>query len=181
MANSMTGPVWNLDSLGIITTSGVWIRSIIFYPNAEGDAAQFLWWDENSPAVTTTDVTYTITVSTDNTVTSTGNFPSTYADGKVVKIWKTSGSDAGKYGLIKTAGNNNAFVTHLAPFTTEANKVGSFYCLNTYNAIKLMQPKDTNEHSLQISFPGPKGLWLPNLALDSLSSSATIALYPSTD
>lgn len=177
MANTFYKNIYNLDSLGIISPRPIYIIGYTFYPAAEGDAAQFVYWTEDtsevSAAATATGVTYTVTVSTDNTVTSTGNFASTWADGKVAKCTKTTGSDWGKYGLIKTAGNNNAFVTHLAPFTTEADKVGNWICYTTYNALKIMQPKDTNEESVF----HPVNFTFPNLALDSLSTSATIVLY----
>ena len=174
MANRMAHRIWDLDSLGIISSKPVFIHGYVFYPNQQADAAQFVYWDENdTPAAQSIGVTYTNTDSTDTTVTSTGNFASTWADGKVAKITKTTGSDTGKYGLIKTAGNNNAFVTHLMPFTTEASKVGDFYCYTTYNALKLKHPNDTNEEGKFVLV----NFLFPNLALDSLSTSAGITLY----
>jgi hypothetical protein len=170
--------MWGLDSLGILSTGPVWINSIIFYPSeTDGAGHTFVlkWWDENSATVTAYDITYTITTSTDDTITSAGNFPSTWVDGYVIKCLKTTGSDTGKYGLIQTAGNDNAVVTHLSPFTAEADKVGKFDCYTTYTAIKGMQPKDTNEESKLFTFTQP--LRFPNLALDSLSSGSSLLIY----
>ena len=173
MANTFNKRIWELDSLGIISAGPIHVHGVMFYPNAQADAAQFLWWDEDSPAITVKGVTYTVTTATDNTVTSTGNLTNAWADGKVAKCLISTGVNATKYGLIKTAGNNDAFVTHLAPFTNEADKVGDWVCYNTYNAIKLKQPFDTNELSMYI----PIDFTFPNLALDSASASTTITLY----
>jgi len=181
MANTFYKNIYNLDSLGIISPRPIYIIGYTFYPNAEGDAAQFVYWTEDtsevSAAATATGVTYTVTVSTDNTVTSTGNFASTWADGKVAKCTKTTGSDWGKYGLIKTGGNDTAFVTHLMPFTTEASKVGDWVQYTTYNAFrgKASKASDT-ETSMWFPFPGD-GFRFPNLALDDIDTSDVVIIY----
>ena len=177
MANVLTQNIWVCDSLGIISPGPVLVKAINFYPNAVADAFTLLWWDEATPATYVRGVTYTITTSTDDTVTSTGNFASTWADGKVAKCLKTTGSDATVYGLIKTAGNNNAFVTHLSPFTAEASKVGDWDCYNTYTAFKMLQPTLANTHESKFVSFGGDGMWFPNLALDSLSTSAAVHIY----
>ena len=81
------------------------------------DAAQFLWWDASSTTLNSAAVTYTITTSTDDTITASGGtpFPNTWLDGNVIKCLSTTGSDTGVTGLIKTAGNNTVVVTHLCP------------------------------------------------------------------
>lgn len=176
MANVLTKNILVCDSLGIIKPGPVLVKAINFYPNAVSDAFTLLWWDEDNATTIVKGVTYTITTSTDDTVTSTGNFTNAWADGNVCKCLKTTGSDAGVYGLIKTAGNNNAFVTHLSPYTAEANKVGDWANYPTYTAFKMLQPTVANTHESKFVSFGD-GIWFPNLALDALSTSAAVHIY----
>jgi len=177
MANVLTKNIWNCDALGILSVKPVLVQAIMFYPTTEAHAFELKWWDEDSTTLQSDLVTYTITTATDDTVTASGGtpFPNTWLDGNVVKCLKTTGSDTGVYGLIKTAGNNTVFVTHLSPFTTEASKVGNWACYPSYTAFKGIQPKDTNEESMWFPFPG-NGFLFPNLALDSLSAGS-IQIY----
>lgn len=179
MANVLTQNIWYCDSLGILSASPVLVKGIMYYPNAVDGEFTLKWWDEvQPPTLYTRGATYTVTVSTDNTVTATASvFPSTWLDGNVVKCLKTTGSDSTKYGLIKTAGNNTAFVTHLAPFTTEASKVGDWDCYPTYNAFrgKASKAADT-ETSMWFPFGGD-GFRFPNLALDDIDTSDVVIIY----
>ena len=178
MANILTRNIWNLDSLGILSTTPVLVKAICFYPNAQADAFELKWWDEDSTTLNSGVMTYTITTSTDDTITATGGtpMPNTWLDGNVIKCLSTTGSDTGVTGLIKTAGTNTVVVTHLSPFTAEASKVGTFACYPSYSAFKGKQPFDTNELSMFFSFGGD-GFWFHNLALDSMSATCTLTLY----
>ena len=177
MANILTKRILSCDSLGIISPCKIVVRGIMFYPAAVDDAFQLKWWDEDNPTTILKSATYTITTSTDDTITSNGNFSNAWADGNVIKCLKTTGSDWGVYGLIQTAGDNNAVVIHLSPFTTEANKVGNFANYPTYNAFRAHSTKFADsETSLWFPFCG-NGFEFPNLALDSLSSSAAVDIY----
>lgn len=178
MANVLTKRIFTVDSLGIISPAPIIVKAINFYPNAVDDAFQLKWWDEDDNDLDSGLCTYTVTVSTDNTVTATTNvFPNTWVDGAVVKCIHTTGSDASKYGLIQTAGNNTAFVTWGAPFTTEASKKGKWQCYPTYNAFRGHAPKAADtEYSMLFTFGG-NGFEFPNLALDSISTSAAIDIY----
>jgi len=179
MSNVQTANIWTLDTLGIISTKPVWVKGIMYYPNAVDDAFTLKWWDEASTTLRSSVCTYTVTVSTDNTVTATTNvFPNTWLDGNVVKCLTTTGSDTGEYGLIQTAGNNTAFVTWGAPFTTEASKVGDWACYPSYTAFRGHAEKTADmEHSMWFPFCGERGFQFPNLALDSLSTSGVVILY----
>ena len=174
MSNILTRNIWTCDALGILTTEPVWVKGILFYPTTEAHAFELKWWDADSTTLNSGVITYTITTSTDDTITASGGtpLPSTWLDGNVIKCLETTGSDTGVHGLIKTAGNNTVVVTHLSPFTTEASKVGMFACYPTYTAFKAIQPKDTNELSMWFTFPGERGFEFPNLALDSLSGGS---------
>jgi hypothetical protein len=178
MANVLTENIWYCDSLGILSKGPVLVKAIMYYPNAVDGEFTLKWWNEGSRTTEAIGVTYTITDSTDDTVTATTNaFPNTWLDGNVVKCEKTTGSDTGKYGLIKTAGNNTAFVTHLMPFTTEATKVGDWVQYTTYNAFrgKASKAADT-ETSMWFPFPG-EGFRFPNLALDDIDTSDVVIIY----
>ena len=175
MANVLTKNIWHCDSLGILSSKPVLLKAMLFYPSTQADAFELKWWNEDSPTTVVGGITYTITTSTDDTVTSTGSFASAWADGNVAKCLKTTGSDKGVYGLIKTAGNNNAIVIHLSPFTTEADKVGDWANYPSYTAFKGIQTKDADERSMFFSFGD--GFWFDNLALDSMSASCTLTLY----
>lgn len=176
MANVLTKNIWNCDSLGILSVKPVWVRAIMFTGTAQAHAFELKWWDEDNPTTSVGGITYTVTTDTDDTITSNGNFASAWADGNVIKCVKTTGSDTGVYGLIKTAGNNNAVVVHLSPFTTEADKVGDFKNFPSYRAFLGTQPTDDNERGLWYTFPGERGFHFPNLALDSLSAGS-IQIY----
>lgn len=178
MANVITGNIWTLDSLGIISEGPVLVKGIMYYPNAVDGEFTLKWWNESSPTLIARNCTYTVTVSTDNTVKATTNvFPSTWLDGNVVRCITTSGSDTRKYGLIKTAGDNDEFVTHLAPFTTEATKVGTWECYPSYTAFrgKASKAADT-ETSMWFPFGG-NGFLFPNLAFDDCDTSDVVIIY----
>lgn len=180
MANVLTKNILECSSLGIISNKPIWVKGINFVADAVDDAFTLLWWNEDSPTLTARGITYTNTlVSADHVVTATTSaFPNTWLDGNVVKCLKTTGSDATKYGLIKTAGNNTAFTVHLIPLTVEASKVGDWDCYPTYTAFKgkMTKAADT-EYSMWFPFPGERGFQFPNLALDSLSASAVVYIY----
>ena len=178
MANVLTRNIWTLDSLGIVSTGPVLVKAIMYYPNAVDGEFTLKWWNEMDSTLVARNITYTVTTSTDNTVKATTNvFPNTWLDGNVVKCLRTTGSDTRVYGLIKTAGDNDEFVTHLAPFTTEATKVGDWDCYPTYTAFrgKASKAADT-ETSMWFPFGG-NGFWFPNLALDDCDTSDQVIIY----
>jgi hypothetical protein len=179
MANVLTKNIWTCDSLGILSSDPVLVKAIMYYPNAVDGEFTLKWWDKDSTTLQVRGCTYTITlVSSDHNVKATTNvFPSTWLDGNVVKCVDTTGSDTGKYGLIKTAGDNDEFVVHLAPFTAEASKLGDWDCYPTYTAFrgKASKAADT-ETSMWFPFGGD-GFWFPNLALDDMDSSDVVIIY----
>jgi hypothetical protein len=180
MANVLTANIWTCTELGILTTKPVWVKGIMFYPAAVSNAFVLKWWDEADTTLRSGICTYTIDlVSADHHVKATSNvFPSTWLDGNVVKCLETTGSDEGKYGLIKTAGDNDEFTVHLIPLTAEATKVGDWACYPSYYAFMGLQPTVTNSHQcMWFPFGGERGFRFPNLALDILSSSAYLQIY----
>jgi len=179
MANVLTGNIWTCTELGILSEGPVLVKAIMFYPNAAADTFILKWWNEATPTLTARNITYSNTlVGSDHVVTATTSaFPSTWADGNVVRCLKTSGSDTRKYGLIKTAGNDTAFTAHLIPFTVEGPVVGDWDCYPAYTAFMGIQPTVTSEHrSMWFQFGGD-GFWFPNLALDIKNASAYVLIY----
>jgi hypothetical protein len=178
MANVLTRNIWNCASLGIISPGPVLVKAIMYYPNAIDGAFTLKWWDEDNPAVTTGPISYVASTSTDDTITSVGNFPNTFLDGAVVKCLKTTGSDSGVYGLIQTAGSDDAIVLWGSPFTASATTyVGEFNSFPSYTAFRGHASNATDtETSMWFPF-GKGGMVFPNLALDSLSTSDAIIIY----
>ena len=178
MANVLTRNIWHCDSLGILSTTPVWVKAIMFYPNDENDAFELKWWDEDSTTLNSGVITYTITTATDDTITASGGtpMPNTWLAGNVIKCLSTTGTDTGVTGLIKTAGTGTVVVTHLSPFTAET-KVGTFACYPSYSAFKGKGPTDTNEISQWFPFCGERGFEFHNLALNSMSATCTLTLY----
>ena len=180
MSNVLTRNIWTLDTIGIVSTGPVWVKGIMYYPAAVDGEFLLKWWDEDSTTLNSGVITYTITTSTDDTITASGGtpLPNTWLDGNVIKCLNTTGSDTGVTGLIKTAGNNTVVVTHLSPFTAEASKVGVFACYPTYTAFKGKASKAADtETSMWFPFGGERGFEFHNLALDDLDTSDVIVLY----
>jgi len=181
MANVLTKNILECSSLGIISNGPIVVKGIMYYPAAIDGEFTLKWWDEvQPPTLYGKAITYTNTlVSADHVVTATTSaFPSTWIDGNVVKCLKTTGSDSGKYGLIKTAGNNTAFTVHLIPFTVEASVVGDWDCYPTYTAFRGHAPKGPTDAEYSMWFPfGGNGFEFPNLALDDFDTSDVVIIY----
>jgi len=116
---------WVLNTEGIISKSVICVRKVIIIPNAAGDKADFMTWDENgTPELTKWSSTGTITDT--DTLVSTGMFPTANVDpGDVIKI---SGGDGSTNNhetfLIDTNADNNTIVVHNDPLiTTDAAKL----------------------------------------------------------
>jgi len=163
--------------MGIIASGQTLVKGIMYYPAAVDGEMTLKWWNEGTRTTAGGGLTYTIATSTDQTVTSTGNFANTWLDGNVVKCERTTGVSAPNYGLIKTAGNNDAFIVHLTPFTDEADKVGDWVQYTTYNAFRAKASKAADtETSMWFPFGGD-GFWFPNLALDDIDASDVVIVY----
>lgn len=185
MANVLGGTVWELDGDAFLTTKPVWVRKAVLYPNAANDLVIFRYWGAEA-ANTTARVTMiekTCTVTSTNTITSTGNFEATeVVVGDIMNIYYSSSENEG-YWQVKTRSSDNAIVvdTGLAAWgqsggvlTNEATKTYSWKMWQPDVAFKL-SCYDANEPT-EIDF-GPTGYKFPNLAMDTLTSSAKVYLY----
>lgn len=184
MANSTYGNTWYCDTVGIITKGPVCIKAICFCPNQQADAIQFNWWDEANPIATSKKFVGSVTTTSTTTFTDAatgGVLTSIYADGAVMRLFPPNlgggnGSSANHtYHLITTAGDNNAIVV-ASSLTNEETKSQLIEAYPARVAFKFKQPNDTNEQSLWFNFGGD-GLRLPNLTLETISSSCSAIIY----
>ena len=186
MANATYGQIMYCDTAGIISKSPVAIMAINFVPNAVSDAFDLNWWDEaNAVSGANRELTnVTITSTTTITDAATGGVltGARYPATNVLKIFKTiEGGGNGSvlnhtYHLIETAGDNNAIVTG-ATLTNEANKSYKFDCYPSRPFLNGLQPTATNTHYSMYWYFGPYGVRLPNLILESISTSAYLEIY----
>jgi hypothetical protein len=177
MANLSGHGVWTCDTVGIITENPIWITNALYIPAAISNAAVFRWYDVASPVAAGTAIHKTGTITLTNTLTSTGNLPSTIEDGFVFEITKSSGtSDNLGAKLVKTAGDANAVIIHEDDWTNEANKEYDWITYPSYTAIPLLT-NDVTFRQMNIHF-GDRGKRFPNLILESISGG-TVYLYES--
>ena len=186
MANSTYGQIAYVDTVGIISKTPVHIMGVNFVPNAVSDAFDLNWWDEANAVSGANRALGNCTITGTNTCTDTAaggvltgaRYPAT----NVLKIFTTregggNGSTANHtYHLIETAGNNNVIVT-AATLTNEANKSYKIDCYPARPFLNGLQPTATNTHYSMYWYFGPQGVYLPNLVLESISTSAYLQIY----
>ncbi len=187
MANTLYYNVYDCDTAGSIickNPGGLWIRKIVLEPNAAGDSAVLNVWDESAAYaegagtyVLNSAIAATISGTTTFTMASGTVLPNTVLDGDVFHILSSDGSTAnvGTKSVITTAGNNTVIVATNAGWTAE---VGKYYRFKTYPArpfVKLISQATTLQE-VERDF-GTKGFWVPNLTLETLSSSAKVKIY----
>jgi uncharacterized membrane protein len=180
MSNDTTGGrLWVLDTPGVITTKAIYVRKLVLVPNATGDIANFVYWNEGKTddvvtAASKSGVTGTITSA--KTMTSAGNVPATAAAGYVFQIQQTTGYTANLgYHVITSAGDGDALTVSPADWTNEASKVYTWKVMKTYPALYL--PAGSSDTSPVMLDFGCHSFRLPNLVLKSLSTSAKVYLY----
>jgi hypothetical protein len=176
MANDTTSTplLYVCDTIGIISETPIYISSIYFIPNANADDVTFKQWNEDAPVAAGTKALKTGTITNGTTLTSTGNLPSTVADGYIFHIKSSSGAAAniGRE-VVTTAGDDDAVICSSAGWTNEASKVYSWTTYPTTTAFVLKgNSADTNSH--QVHFPYPRRF--PNLSLDVIDGG-TVYLY----
>jgi len=181
MANNFSAnmPLWILDTAGVFYSKPVIIRKILLYPNAAGDAATFYSFDPSATAKSTASEA-TTTVSGNTTIASTGAFTATkvaVGDAIVIK-WTSTGNNIGAF-MVKTRTDDNTIVvcsieSTTAPLTNESSKKYSWSIQPGYISVPVLSP-GTEKCETEIDFGD--GLWVPNLGLISLSTSAKVYIY----
>ena len=119
MANSITGKIFVLDTVGIVSTKPVWVKKIVLYPNAAADAAVLNYWNPEALIAagcsTTLGTAYTGTITSTTTLTASGGtlLPSTITSGSVFELTESTGTTANlnRPVLVTTAGNNTVVVS----------------------------------------------------------------------
>jgi hypothetical protein len=162
----------------VISEDPIIIGKIIFVPHAVTDSFQLDSFEPSRVKYGNYQITYSIATSTDDTITSTGNFASTWAVGYVVKCIRTTGSDTGVLGIIKTAGDNDKIVITLSPFSAENNKVGDFEAyVNRREIYMEAGPHNTALAPIVLDFGTEGGKMLRNLALPTLSAECKVIIH----
>ncbi len=184
MANAVYGNIWTVDTASsIISTVPLWIRKIVLEPNAAGDSAVFNFWDvsgkyaELSGTYTSDAILATISGNATFTMASGTVLPNTVRDGDVFKITRSNGAAAnvGTTNLVTTAGNNTVIVCAGAGWTDESGKAYNFESYPYRPAFKLISQATTLQE-VDRDFGG-RGFWVPNLIIESLSTSAVCKIY----
>jgi hypothetical protein len=181
MANALYGNTLYCDTVGIISKTPITVKAICFYPNQQADAIQFNWWDESNP-LAGSNIAFTATASTGTVTNASASADvmtsAAFPDGAVVKVIDSSGAAGNKtYHLIGTAGNDDRFV--VTPTALWADEATIYYHVTAYPAraaFQFKQPYDTNELSMWFTFGGD-GLRLPNLTLETISSTCSAIVY----
>ena len=186
MANSTYGQILYADTVGILSKTPVHIMGVNFVPNAVSDAFDLNWWDEANAVSGANRALGNCTITGTNTFTdaATGGVltGARYPATNVLKIFKTiegggNGSTANHtYHLIETAGDNNVIVT-AATLTNEANKSYKFACYPSRPFLNGLQATATGAHQSKYWFFGSCGIWLPNLILEGISTSAYLEIF----
>ncbi len=175
MANAQTMNPWKIDTCGVISTGRVRLTKATLVLSAEADTAVFVSWDVSATKkATMTNKTGTVTSS--KTLTSTGNFETAeVAAGDIIKIKNSStGNNLGSF-IVDTRDSDDAITIETGnTLTDEANKVYSWWTLTPQVSFTLKAPET---EKMIVSLDWPEGIWFPNLALQSISSSAVVYLY----
>jgi hypothetical protein len=182
MANSTTGKILVLDTVGIVSKTPVWIKKIVLYPNAAADLAVLNYWNPEalvaSGSNTTFGTAYTGTITSTTTLTISGGTLATsaIADGTVFELTEGTGTadNLKRPVLVTTAGNNTVVVSTDAVWTNESTKQYTWKTYQNYLFAKLLTPA-TEKQMIQMDFAHP--FRLPNLILETVSSSATIQVF----
>lgn len=180
MANDLTTRTLTIDTEGVISEKPIWIKSVRFFRAAYNDAATFTWWDENgTPDHHFQNISIVVSTLDFSNASFVAGAP---AASDIVYIYKTSTGNNQFRFQTATAGDNTKFVAdalnaYMGTVTDETK----------YASCKIWTPKvafsfkagiDTDAEGATdtIDF-GVQGMRFDNLAMHTLSSSATVEIY----
>ena len=182
MSNALYGQILHVDTVGIVSKTALKIMGVNFVPNAVSDAFDLNWWDEaNATASSELNITATASGGTVTDDDGSHNYltSSAFADGSVVKVIQTAGAAGNRtYHLVGTAGDDDKII--ITPTSTWADESNIMYHIINYPArpfLNGLQPTATNTHYSMYWYFGPQGVYLPNLVLESISTSAYLQIY----
>jgi len=182
MANALYGQILYADTVGILSKTPVHIMGVNFVPDDVSDTFDLNWWDEaNATASSELNITATASSGTVTDDDSDHDYltSSAFADGSVVKVIQTAGAAGNRtYHLVGTAGNDDRII--ITPTSTWADESNIMYHIINYPArpfLNGLQPTATDTHYSMYWYFGPQGVYLPNLVLESISTSAYLQIY----
>lgn len=180
MANSVfNGRRFTIDGLGIISSKPLWISKIFLKPNAAGDAITLSSWNENATpkskydliSITTGTATMTDAATAHSFVTAN------VAALDVIKILATETGLNDGYTLVLTRDSDEIITTVGKTLTAETADLYSWKIWTpTTEGVFTCDAATGAKAEVEWCFGRP-GLWVPNLAVTTLSASATAQIF----
>jgi hypothetical protein len=167
--------LYKIDTPGVLLTHGSYISKLILIPNAAGDTATLVSWNENATPKASMDLK-TTTVTSASILTSTGNFETTeVATLDIIKLVASStGNNKGAH-LVLTRDTDHQITTSGSTLT---NDVGATYSWRVWTPMMeafIAADKTTGVLSPAETYFEPRHF--PNLAVSQLSASAVLYIY----
>ena len=173
MSNDLTSTplLWVVDSPGILSETPVYITKIYYLPGTQAHTLIFKQWNENSTVAAGSLNGKEGTITSAKTLTSTGNLPSSIADGHIFEITYSNGDqdNLGKK-LVEAAGNGNAITITEDDWENEASIMYNWRTFATVPAAYLIA-NSGNTDAVELDF-GYKGRRFPNLTLETIGSGS---------
>ena len=188
MSNVTTGNPLVIDTEGVISAVPLVIRGILLKPNATGDSATFTYWYESDDPITNGDKkgqTVSVTASS-GTFSSTGNFPTDNVNpNQIMRVIHTSsGNNVGYWQIATNADNNTITVDNPAQvlrqpvtLTDDTSKIYTWKIWEPRILTVIRGSGLTGDTSLNYIPFDDGGVWVPNLAMHSLSTSAVLYVF----
>lgn len=191
MANIIKVNPFYIATEGIISAVPLCITKIILKPAATGDAATFTTWVESDSTITTygdlRGKTLTVTAATGTFVCNTFFEQDSINVDQIMKVTKTSSGKNLGYWQIKSNDDDNTITVDLplatyGQSTILADDVAGVYSWKVWDNYNFLTIKGSGMTStaadlslVQVDFHG--GFWVPNLAMNTLSSNAVLWIY----
>jgi hypothetical protein len=177
MANDQSlASFWYIDTCGVLSTTPLTIKTAMIVYNAAADTAVFVSWDPGKTKKATMTNKTIASIASAKTITSTGNFETAeVAAGDILQFTGTSdGTDQNATVIIDSRDSDNAVTIETG--NTLTNRASSFYgSWWTLTPTKCMELLTSGTEKQCLIIPGP--ISVPNLALQSISTSARVYLY----
>ena len=187
MANVVNGNPLIIDGEGVISTVPLMIKSILLVPNDAGDSATFTYWLE-SDTVADSGVGEDLAVTASSgTFAATGAFTTALINPHQIlrTLVSESGSNIGYYQIATNADNNTITVdepeaVYGGKVATLANDTANQYTWKVWDPRVFSVIRNSGisgDTSLAHLKFGDSGLFVPNLAMHTLSTLAVLYIY----
>jgi hypothetical protein len=171
-----TNPIYiEAATIGVIMTTPLWIKKIVLVPNAHSDTATLKYWIDY-PGVERVHKKSQAIETDANTLTSVGNFlAASTAATDVIHIYEADlAANIGTW-EIATVVSDDAIDVLPGTFTVDASGVYSWKTYASY-PLATMKSQATSSLGYELNFGG-KGLYVPNLMVTAMSTSAVLYIY----